>query len=272
MNIIYFIFNQITRILGVLFLIKKIGIVDSYKILSDIIVKTPKDYEIKFKFRGKHTKLRINSAKTDLAMLTEVYLFRSYSFIPSNEPFTIIDAGSNKGFTAVYLSNLYPNAKIICFEPNANLIPALNENILFNNITATVYQEALSNYDGTTSFEIGENHQYSHLGSAMKKNGNSNNVKVSKLSSKFKPGEIDILKLDVEGEERLIINDEFFKLNISVVAMEIHHNIVDYKDLIRKFESNGYKIKAQKIQHYLLNPIHPYPILIAEKDSYKNSK
>ncbi len=70
-------------------------------------------------------KFKITDSASFVAMYLDIFGHEGYKFETKKlEPY-IIDCGANIGLSLIYFNQLYPNAKIIAFEPD----PKLFENL-----------------------------------------------------------------------------------------------------------------------------------------------
>lgn len=257
-----------TRLIGIKWLCLNIGLFKTSRIALNVFLKNKKEYLIEFKFKARTVKMFINSERTDLAMLTEVFCFEAYEIKNDINPSLIIDGGANKGCMTIYFGLKYPMAKIHCYEPNANLIPVLKRNIELNGINALVFCEAISDVDDDLFFETDKNHQYSRL--SNKETGFK--IKAISLDKRYSGQKIDILKLDIEGEEEKVISSiNFSQLFVGIIVQEIHHSMVDFEKIKRTLLSNDYLIEEPYPQYKLLNPTELHPILLAVRSALFNS-
>jgi len=246
-------------IMAIAWLIIKIKSFILLKWFFGIMLKDKFEIRIDFRFKSCDIKLLLESTLTDVRLLTEIFFIESYYICGVTNPKLIVDAGANKGLSAVYFHTLWPSCEINCFEPNKNLIPILEKNLRLNNVNAKVYNYAISDKDGFEYFDISENHQYSKL--SDKKTGIK--VKTINVESFYDNKTIDILKLDVEGAEEKIINS-LKKFNIDCIIGEIHHSSINVNRFFRILLDN-YFIKAPRWQQYIANPTVKYPIIVAFK-------
>jgi len=250
----------ITQLKAIKWLLVNIGCLETINIFIEIILRKPKKHLVKFRFKKRKIRMQICSERTDLAMLTEIFCFESYEIKKEISPKFIVDGGANKGSATIYFGIKYPEATIHCYEPNIDLIPILQKNIELNKIRAKVYNQALSDKNGPLFFEKNANHQYSKI----TKQNTGLKISTVTLEKKYPNKKIDILKLDVEGEENNIIKS-LKKSNIDIIIQEIHYDRVNYKEIKTSLEKNGYKFEKPYPQYHYLNPTKKYPILLAYK-------
>lgn len=165
----------------------------------------------------------------------EIFLNLDYDFNYQHEVKTIIDAGANIGFSAVYFANRFPKAKIYCIEPdNSNFELLMKNTSPYPNIT--IIQKALwkenspitiINPDvGERGFMIGEN----SLNSSFKLDG----ITVDSLMQENNIGSIDIFKIDIEGSEK-----EVFESSSSSWLKVTNFMYVELHDRMKKGTSTA---------------------------------
>jgi FkbM family methyltransferase len=114
-----------------------------------------------------------------------------------------IDIGANIGIVSVAAG--LRGAKIIAFEPNPQVTALLRENILLNNIPATIYEKGIAGRSGKRNF----NTLPTMWGGASLcgKSGEAiaiDCVEINDLLNDF--DKVDFVKIDVEGGEKEILD------------------------------------------------------------------
>lgn len=125
-----------------------------------------------------------------------------------SHPF-IIDCGSHIGKALIFFKKLYPNSKIIVFEPDNRKFKILKKNVETNNLKGVkMYNKAVYNYDGTINFYYDLDHP-SYLGTTVKDNRLTKDYEKveSVLLSNYINETVDFLKMDIEGDEDLVIEE-----------------------------------------------------------------
>ncbi len=153
--------------------------------------------------------------------------------------FVFFDIGANIGIYTLYVAKKYPEARIVCFEPETNNFTSLCNNIFMNKFSNVVpYQVGISGQSGFVKlnisvFESGAgaaaiNDDYKHVlsGSIFKQGLYSTSLNDL---LKFKDMPIpNFIKIDVDGHEKKILSgcDELFKRDeVKAVMIEL-----EYKD------------------------------------------
>lgn len=153
-----------------------------------------------------------------------------------NEAITIFDVGAHDGRTAKLYRKYFPESKIYSFEPTPNTFRQLKNNISsYQNVE--VFNVALSNFVGQTNFFINNSSMTNSLLKPLSdETYNSNDIYATKEKIKVDTDTIDnfcsvnkiekinILKIDVQGAERDVLNgtvDMLKKKNIDLIYLEV---------------------------------------------------
>ena len=185
------------------------------------------------------------------SLLHEIFLDQDYYFLTDKESPLIIDCGSNIGASILYFKKLYPNARIIGFEPFPQAFQALRSNIEMNGLqNVTVFNLALSDKNGeqTLFYESASPLRMSF----QRAQGGSISVGTTMLS-KYIDQPVDLLKMDIEGAELHVIEElnETKRLPlIDQMIVEYHHHINKETDCLSRMlhilEDNkfGYQLRG----------------------------
>ncbi len=167
--------------------------------------------------------------------MTSLFLDHQYYFKSRNNKPLIFDVGSEVGTSVIFFKFLYPNARIISFEPHPLAYQIIKENVENNKLKDVEIINAAVAKDNGQAFIYGDaeyiNGECNILGcSTIEAWGNQRSsctkmpTKLVKLSEYINEP-IDLLKLDVEGAEYDVFEElqqaNKFKL-IQNIIMEIH--------------------------------------------------
>lgn len=176
-----------------------------------------------------------------LFIYNEVFEKQIYKFTTNNPEPLIIDAGANIGLSVLYFKRLFPNAKIIAFEPDDNIYNFLQKNInSFELKNVELIKKALWK-------EITELSFFSEGADGGRIDDNNSNTKIqTDLLSNYLKTRIDFLKIDIEGAE-LIVMEECKHLLQNVDRMFIeYHSFADRKQelskLLKIIEEAGFRV------------------------------
>jgi FkbM family methyltransferase len=182
-------------------------------------------------------------------LYNEIFIDNSYYFAAENETPYIIDCGSNIGMSILYFKTLYPNSRILAFEPGEEAFFCLEENVRNNLLKSIkVHKAALSSKEGTLDFYYDEENLGSLCMSTKQERMPKQRRSVeASLLSKHIDEEVDFLKIDIEGAELEVIEElsSARKLrHVKQMAMEYHHHIVGESDAfsrtLRTLEDAGF--------------------------------
>ena len=184
-----------------------------------------------------------------LILFREMFIEKQYFFKADNNSPFIIDGGSNIGMSILFFKMVYPESRIIGFEPNPKIFQILQRNINNNNLrNVELHNCALT--DSNQSIDFHFDLSGSLVGSTFEQRGGGVKTTVTGLLlSDFidEPEKVDFIKLDIEGGEISVVNDLVVKnklRGIRQLAIEYHHNMkgIDHSlsDFLNVFESNGF--------------------------------
>ncbi len=205
-------------------------------------------YGIVFKARLKHS--------SDYDMVHQVLVEKEYatalSFFSVNNiiPMRIVDAGSNIGSFAIFVKHLYPNVQISCIEPDRENFKILESNLkpFQEESSIQLYQAGLMAEHGLylaidDTFRGG-----SHCSRQVVFSDKSTSLKSVSMQSVLNDrnwGELDFLKIDIEGAETFLINpktDISFLKKTKVIAIEIHDETNARKAIYSLLQNEGFML------------------------------
>ena len=186
--------------------------------------------------------IRITDGRSFFIQIKDEFIHGIYHFETSNPRPLIIDGGSNIGVSILYFKRLYPNARIIGFEPDPEIFQMLSENLSRNNVQdVSIFELGLGSESGFTTF-VPDNSASGQFGEGE----NSIQVRVEPLS-KYIDGPVDFLKLNVEGQELSVLRE----LENSGKLREVRELVIEYHgwanqeqrlaELLNILDKNGFR-------------------------------
>jgi FkbM family methyltransferase len=146
--------------------------------------------------------VRITDGPNFYMQCKDEFTRRIYHFEAQRPDPLIVDGGSNMGMSILYFKQIYPQARIIGFEPDPATFRVLQENVTRNRLRdVTLINAGLGTESGTVPF-FADGSAGSHIGSGE----NSITVRVERLSDHL-TGPVDFLKLNIEGEELPVLQE-----------------------------------------------------------------
>jgi FkbM family methyltransferase len=185
--------------------------------------------------------LRTNNG-ADSFIHGEVFEHNYYRFEVPNAPSTILDLGANIGMTAIYFHRCFPNAELVCVEPIPKNLDVLRENLRLNAVNATIISDAINPTDGVVQMEIAEK-DYGHRVAKVDKISSRKCIEVPAVSihtllRRLKWDRISLLKIDIEGHEKLLLSENASWLEmVDVMCIECHNDFTsdDLRSLTEPF-------------------------------------
>lgn len=180
------------------------------------------------------TRLRGSS---DLPVLRQVWEEREYhavaeymaGYVSYADPLRIIDAGANVGYATLYLKSAFPNAEIVCLEPDSANFNQIRRNLAINKFTDVVpIQAGLWKSDAYLEVkrDVGDQMEWSFYVQEVPGPGGLRGYSVAQLAQERNWPLIDLLKIDIEGGERYLFETPELARQLlektRFVAIEIH--------------------------------------------------
>ncbi|WP_372365704.1 FkbM family methyltransferase [Candidatus Uabimicrobium sp. HlEnr_7] len=170
-------------------------------------------------------KVAIRPRTSDIPTFEKIFIIEEYKFDLANTPRFIIDAGANVGYAALFFANCYPQAEIICIEPESSNIAILRENTKdYSQIT--ILSQAL--WYTKTFLQI-DNPQDSKYAFRVSETQSSKieSITVPEILQYRKWPRVDLFKIDIEGAEKSVFsqNTAWIKC-ISTIVIELHEQML----------------------------------------------
>ncbi|HEY0055616.1 MAG TPA: FkbM family methyltransferase [Pedobacter sp.] len=183
----------------------------------------------------------------------ELFVEEIYKFLPKSETGIIIDCGANIGLSVLYFSLNYPKLKIIAFEPQYDLFLILEENVRqFDLKNVELHNNAVWNKNEQLKF-------YTDGGMGGRVNcaylSQEPTVVEAVPLKDYLDGEIEFLKIDIEGAEDTVLRSCVGKLSkINHIFFEYHNTKNQPQNLhqlleLMKNEGFEYYIKESAIRY-----------------------
>jgi FkbM family methyltransferase len=177
------------------------------------------------------TKIFLRNNYSDVAIFKQVFLEEQYYLynFPLKEANRIIDAGANIGLAAIYFSRQFPDAEIISIEPELNNFQQLQKNTS-NNSNIHCENAAIWGKDDLVEINNPDSLAASFMVSdkTVSINGASiPAITISSLLAKYNWDSIDILKMDIEGAEKEVFennNAGKWLAKTRLLIIELHDN------------------------------------------------
>jgi FkbM family methyltransferase len=169
--------------------------------------------------------IQLRRKDSDLDIFDQIFVDKQYKWpeIEKLNPKVILDGGANIGLSAIFFSNLFPAAKIICIEPDENNWKQLEANTKnYKNISlvkaAIWYKNEILNLANPEGFSAGFSYQSENNDKGVQ------GCTIQEIMAQFNLNHIDILKLDIEGAEKEIFENGNLEWldKTDVLTIELH--------------------------------------------------
>ncbi len=190
-----------------------------------------------------------------LHSLNELFIEEVYKFKSDKTKPVIIDCGSNIGLSIIYFKKLFPEAKIIGFEPDNDIYSIAKYNLQqFGINDVDLQQKAVwINNDPLIFAKLG-----SLSGHFVDKEA-ENTIRIDTVRLKdYLKEKVDFLKIDIEGPEFDIVKDckEDLK-NVENIFVEYHsfaENPQMIGELLVFLKEAGFKLYLKEAWENMKNP------------------
>jgi FkbM family methyltransferase len=204
-------------------------------------------------------KILLRKDSSDANVFIQCILNREYDIISSlahtfrgENPLRIIDAGANIGVAAIHFNCAFNReCEIMCIEPldaNAELLEKNLQANSYSNIS--VVRKVLWNKMAYLK-PITEHRKGAEWGFALEETNDPKESAIEVttirdiMSDKNWTG-IDLLKIDIEGAEAVIFNDEeclkSFLPHTKLITIEVHSKFISKESIREKLQAHGYAV------------------------------
>jgi len=193
-----------------------------------LVINIPSNlYNIDFLFKLKDGSTIIIPSWIHVYIFDEIYIDKCYDINFIKNPSTIIDIGANIGIFTIRAAKRWPNAQILCYEPEHSNFKLLRKNLSLNFINnAKLFKLGVAKEESSQVLHMNPKNRGMH--SIYETNESSQYIEIqcTCLKKLFEENGIkmcDLLKLDCEGAEYEIIEslDEDLSSRIKCIVAEV---------------------------------------------------
>lgn len=166
--------------------------------------------------------LRPNSS--DFSTFLQIFVEKGYDTHYVENADVIIDAGANIGLFTVFIKNKFPDARIICIEPDTNNFEWLKMNT--SSLKKVEYEKA-GLWSKSTHLKISDKYEMGKWALVVEESDMETELmacSMDDLMNKYNLTKIDILKIDIETSERVLFssNYENWLPKVKMIIIELH--------------------------------------------------
>ncbi len=224
---------------------------------------------------------RLNDGPNFYILYKDIFINRNYFFQAQTPSPLILDCGSNIGMSIAYFKHVYPQARVIGFEPDPKIFSYLEENVRRNGLSnVSLVQAAVAGRDGPLKFYSDGKYASclsNHKTAEVADDWSVYNVPSVRLGD-YLSERVDFVKMNIEGAEFEVLADIEGRLRqVREIIIEYHHlpglprtlhkilellNRQGFEYLINDFDSEtNVGVRAP----FCLNPESRYFLLIYAK-------
>jgi FkbM family methyltransferase len=168
----------------------------------------------------------VRPASSDILVYIQIFFHHEYNKISALAlpPLpTIMDLGANVGFFLLYCKDKWPDAVVSCIEPDLQNYNQLAKQIRTNNLkTITTFHGGIWMANEPLSITRFADDMEWGIGVKSDALGRVNGLTLRQIMNDSGLKKIDLLKMDIEGtEEQLFQNEDFLSI-VSSLIMETH--------------------------------------------------
>lgn len=162
------------------------------------------------------------------AMLLSQVFERINDFTSSNAQPYVLDCGANIGISVLRTKQLYPEARILAFEPDPDICQILRRNLQRNHAADVAVVEAAVWTDHTGVSFRQEGTVSGHILSCANADIGTQVLVSSVALADYISEPVDFLKLDIEGAELEVLRSCKDRLpNIQKMVVEVHYELAN---------------------------------------------
>jgi len=187
--------------------------------------------------------IHIRPGTDDLATVVNNVIREEYGQgLASRSPRFMIDAGAFIGDTTAYFLSRFPDLHVIALEPNFDNFTLAQANLAPYGNRVELLNLALGGRAGNAYFA---GHS---TGGSVRENGNPVSMTtVSLLLRTIPESKLDILKLDIEGEEFTVLGEEASEWlsRVGQIIVEIHGDNIE-PHILAVLSKNGFRLRRYR--------------------------
>ncbi len=167
--------------------------------------------------------ISLRPGTSDIPTFYDVFLFKEYD-ISIAKPSLIIDAGANIGLFTIWIKNKYPDAIVICIEPDTENFKLLKKNLSYYD---KIYFENSGIWNKDALLKVYDKYDLGKWGIVVEESnefGTVPAISVPSLMKKYSFEYIDLFKIDIERSEKQLFqkNYDFWLPKVKTIFIELH--------------------------------------------------
>lgn len=213
---------------------------------------------VRWEENGQLLKMLVRKYTRDLMVFSEFFLDDGYlsdvrQIDKKQDVHFIVDAGANIGCSALFLSAYLSNAQLVCVEPETSNFDLLQKNISLNGLSGKIKCLNKALWNSCTHLDLMQRDWSSDAYHVMDKKSpdeiisRTETTTIPKIMEDCHVRSIDFLKIDIEGAEKALFEDEEqlsqYLPCTKQIAMEVHEEFISTSKIGSVLESFGFNIR-----------------------------
>ncbi|BBM84878.1 FkbM family methyltransferase [Candidatus Uabimicrobium amorphum] len=201
---------------------RKLGFVNASKCIVSLAVRRQK-FGVFVPLLQQHVFIRPRTS--DVATFEKIFILEEYALSCVESAQFIIDAGANVGYAALFFAHKYPEASIVCIEPEISNVEILRQNIRQHK-KIKVLPNALWHTTACLQIDNPSDEKYAFRVSQVPQS-NIQSITVPDILRSLQWPKIDICKIDIEGAEKQVFSENTDWIqHTRAIVIELHEQMV----------------------------------------------
>ena len=198
---------------------------------------------------------------SDFVVFEEIFIDEIYKVNDSESIITtILDAGANIGMSALYFLRKYPNAKLVCVEPETKNFEILSKNLNgYKNVI--LIKKGLWSHKSFLAFRTleGVGSWGFEVEETTKENAQIEAISVNDIILEHQINNFDFCKIDIEGSEKEVFDGNTDWLEeVKIMIIELHENMRagSVSTVLAKMKVRNFRMKNLLNSNYFFTKIN----------------
>jgi FkbM family methyltransferase len=167
------------------------------------------------------------SDTSELRALEEIFSEGEYEAVDGGSPAVIVDLGANVGQAALWFRSRFPDARLLCVEPDPRTFDKLSRNVGHDPLV-TLRQAAITAQDGLVGLERAPQLSWATrvTGAGAPDAIQVPGVSLQTLLDDNDLAHVDLLKVDIEGLEHEALASSPALARVALVIGELHADLI----------------------------------------------
>lgn len=208
---------------------------------------------------GKRLKVDVRKYTRDLLVFSEFFIEKGHlsfvkTYLQPEKVHNVLDAGANIGCAAFFLHAYFPEANIICIEPETSNFSLLKQNIEINDASGKIICFNQAIWNSITNLNLMQRDHSSDAFHVMEKKladeviSTTSTITIPALMDQLKIAKLDFLKMDIEGAEKILFEDEhhlsqFLPFTTSL-SVEVHTEFISASKVSEELARYGFQVQV----------------------------